>query len=838
MGYEILYTSAPSGLKPGSSGYCTVQSSRGIPAPAVDLLESLSGYRHVFAPGSPEAAHNPVNWGHYVVRIAGRSEHVLSRVGDCELDYTGRSNKLAHHTVVDAMAVATLPGGPAWFLARPGQMRDQWDGTVSQLGNPRIPAPERRTAGQCAAWGQATGDAGWGGVLAESFLADPERKVFVIYKPGTNLLALFDEAIALLPEHRRWDVTFATYGAALPKTVECLWSGLVAGSPEVAQSHRFVNALRIDLTQRISRAAGGPIVELARTGVSTARTPLSQHRPTSQAHTVPITEPIYNGGYQPVPPPPAILGAPVPFDGPEPPSLPPRSTPKGRSNLLTYGLASVIFAAIVGTSVAAVLWLRQSPLPLSTPEPTSVAANSDENSSAPPWPTPPSEPTEVKDKASPKTDVKEESSPKDSPATPPLPPPGDTATPDSPPQQSPTPVETPGGVQNPSTPKASEQPDAKGVKVVAINRRTHLAGRKGSVQLPLPGKGRLGVDLVSEGSLYVPRGLTQTSLYDVASQSMSRRNLDLVARKGGFPTPIVDIDLSSIGTKSPKIEITPKTVSPHQLLALQYGALLLHDAEKGVRTFVVFGPAVPQEGAYSLDGHSLQVRFPEEIKDLITEIMPTDLVLDEITLAHQQAGQSVSLRPIGSREWNLEPISDGVIQSIELLQDIKVLPNRQLHLSYKFHPELGDLSVTSKSQKVGLDAAWIAIERQLPPPVAKAVSDLIQLPDKLPQDESSLNNAISDFKGMFPKLPEGDNDAAAKRAKFIDEIDAYLKSLSQYRRRVQSIARATSGLEAVSGRFQYRVWPVPVGEKSEGIAEHPDHKDSVLIDLFEFHESR
>ncbi|HCS51626.1 MAG TPA: hypothetical protein DIW81_08550, partial [Planctomycetaceae bacterium] len=67
MIYELVYTSAPAGLRPGSSGYCTVQSSRGIPAPTVDLLESLSGYRHVYTAGTPEAAKNPVNYGHYLL---------------------------------------------------------------------------------------------------------------------------------------------------------------------------------------------------------------------------------------------------------------------------------------------------------------------------------------------------------------------------------------------------------------------------------------------------------------------------------------------------------------------------------------------------------------------------------------------------------------------------------------------------------------------------------------------------------------------------------------------------------------------------------------------------
>ena len=265
MIYELLYTSAPAGLRPGSSGYCTVQSSRGIPAPTVDLLESLSGYRHVYTAGTPEAAHNPVNFGHYVLRVQGRSQHVLSRVSDCPLDHTGRSNKIGHHMVVDNPD--GIPAGPAWLMQQPGWMIDRWDGQVTTLNTVRRAPNSKRPAGVCTGWKQATGDAGWAGVLAEAFQKNPDRKVFVIYKPGTNLLALFEEALALLPASRRWDVTFSTYGAALPATVDCVWNGVISGSQEEHLSKRFVNALRIDLTKPPGPAPeAGPLVELARSG--------------------------------------------------------------------------------------------------------------------------------------------------------------------------------------------------------------------------------------------------------------------------------------------------------------------------------------------------------------------------------------------------------------------------------------------------------------------------------------------------------------------------------------------------------------------------------------------
>lgn len=80
MSHELIYTSAPRGLKPGSRGFCTVASTPGMTQPLADRLESLSGYRHAFAAHDSQAALNPVNYSHLIVAIAGRKQHVLSRI--------------------------------------------------------------------------------------------------------------------------------------------------------------------------------------------------------------------------------------------------------------------------------------------------------------------------------------------------------------------------------------------------------------------------------------------------------------------------------------------------------------------------------------------------------------------------------------------------------------------------------------------------------------------------------------------------------------------------------------------------------------------------------------
>ena len=123
MAFELLYTSAPQGLQPGVSGFCTVAMTRGLPSALAEKLESLSAYRAIFAPSDPQAHLNPITHSHVRLQVAGRSYHVLSRIGPAGLDYSDRPNKFAHHLVLEPRELPA--GGPAWLLLQPGVMREQ-----------------------------------------------------------------------------------------------------------------------------------------------------------------------------------------------------------------------------------------------------------------------------------------------------------------------------------------------------------------------------------------------------------------------------------------------------------------------------------------------------------------------------------------------------------------------------------------------------------------------------------------------------------------------------------------------------------------------------------------
>ncbi len=265
MAMELIYTSVKNGLKPGSVGFCTVAMSRNMPAGLAAALESLSGYRHIFAAGDNRYAENPVNFGHLLLADRSRLLRVLLRISSAPADYTGRTNKLAHFIVLDPGEYASA--GPAWLLQQPGLMRDAWTGEPRWLEQPPAIPMGSSVPTRCTAWERITGDAGWAGELLTRFADRPDDPVHLVCNPDTPMLDLFAEALALLPPQSRWQIAFSTYFTGLSVTgAKCHWRGLMAGPGESKLDPKSV----INLTQPLGRAPDGPAFEAARTGTMMA----------------------------------------------------------------------------------------------------------------------------------------------------------------------------------------------------------------------------------------------------------------------------------------------------------------------------------------------------------------------------------------------------------------------------------------------------------------------------------------------------------------------------------------------------------------------------------------
>ena len=210
--FELVHTSVRQGLAVGASGYCSVAWTRGFPRNLISPVERLSAYQNLYPAGHADAALNPVSCFHMTMNYAGAQIRVVGNICFCGLDYTGRSNKLAHHLVFtksdefggrDPLAVA---------LAR-DNFFTRWDRSPLEL-DPRLPLRSSLPGLPAAQWEAATGDPGWAGMIAGSFRRSPGRSLTLEFAPGTpveTLLGLIAEAAMLLTPEECERFTFNTY---------------------------------------------------------------------------------------------------------------------------------------------------------------------------------------------------------------------------------------------------------------------------------------------------------------------------------------------------------------------------------------------------------------------------------------------------------------------------------------------------------------------------------------------------------------------------------------------------------------------------------------------------
>ncbi|MDR0520293.1 MAG: hypothetical protein LBH00_00405 [Planctomycetaceae bacterium] len=311
MVHELILTSVSQGLHPDDSGFCPVAADESIPLPLIRFLTALSVYRHINTEPAVPFPPNPAVYSHL---IFDDNQHVLSRIAAAGIDYQHQPNSLAHHIVLDDREL--VPEGPGWLLGLAGFHLTEWTCPAVRFpcGRPipTLTAPQPLTRRQqiarqyhwldprkivpvgteinalspafleavqantaqmtltapplspCPAWQEITGDAGWGGVLAETALTG--QAAVILFRPEQNLLPLFIEALAMVPHGYLWQTTFSTYFTGLPENMFCQWKGVLAGSREASQILPDPDVLVIDLTVPAKPAPAGKYVEFARSG--------------------------------------------------------------------------------------------------------------------------------------------------------------------------------------------------------------------------------------------------------------------------------------------------------------------------------------------------------------------------------------------------------------------------------------------------------------------------------------------------------------------------------------------------------------------------------------------
>ena len=229
-------------------------------------LEKYSYYQHLSLSGGQE---RPI-YSSRVLDIRGSRYHVLSRIQDAGLDFTGRTNFLAHHLVFTPEEIRQLPSPPVilrrwsgwvntWNQEAQSLESEDWSGLVEIAGVVSVPA---------MTWQQVTGDAVNGYGLLESRAGIALR---VDNLTEDKILGMFAESLELLElrDPRRdfratgWQYTFTTSMQDQDNPADFRWRCLHSDNPA---SNRFsgpdssqlsdVRATRVTSEEKIFAQAG------------------------------------------------------------------------------------------------------------------------------------------------------------------------------------------------------------------------------------------------------------------------------------------------------------------------------------------------------------------------------------------------------------------------------------------------------------------------------------------------------------------------------------------------------------------------------------------------------
>ena len=251
--HELINTSVPNGLIPGSHGFSTVAMTRGMSDMLRTKLEMLSGYSHVYSGHDDQYfIQNPESWNHLILATG---EHIFSRVAVAPFDYTGRTNRLAHHVVLSSQEIATfnpvdiLKNGLYGILSAPWEGEPRWlESRDVQTFIANVPPVTDCTP---ILWKEILG-AGSERFIAQlatyyaNLVTGKGRPICLVRSAqqignGAKMLALAKELIALLPPNVRHLATFSTYAPLFPAGVKCDLRVITENDPHLAQirQHSF-----------------------------------------------------------------------------------------------------------------------------------------------------------------------------------------------------------------------------------------------------------------------------------------------------------------------------------------------------------------------------------------------------------------------------------------------------------------------------------------------------------------------------------------------------------------------------------------------------------------------
>lgn len=224
MAWQLIYTSAPRLLEAGRTGFGTVARHRAVSGLLATTVERFSQFARLPGHDPKRVFHN-----HRILTVGSGQFHVLSCLRDAGSDYTGRTNHIAHHLIVEAREIRPLVAAgitPADVLLAMS-WRTSWDERPRFLDpSDEIDLTAMR-AQPSHAWEQVTGARDSSRLPWSS---SAQRGCYLIIPPGTDARILFRESLQeMMPQ--AWQTTFTTSLEPNDDVADFRWIGLSPNSP-------------------------------------------------------------------------------------------------------------------------------------------------------------------------------------------------------------------------------------------------------------------------------------------------------------------------------------------------------------------------------------------------------------------------------------------------------------------------------------------------------------------------------------------------------------------------------------------------------------------------------
>ena len=276
MSWQLIYTSAPRGLLSGQSGFCTVARSGDLREALAQRLEQISSYHYLRVSEAAAANRNPTISAFRLLDLRGTKYFVCTRIQPCGLDFTARTNHLAHHLVFQPDELAQLPSPAAILRHWPGWMKS-WQGEprlLEEMAAADFAAAAAQSFLPAQTWLRLTGDAGRAAGLLDS---ECIRGCYLVCPPGgeEQVLEMFCETLQLLNPNaqyplRPWRHPFTTFLQAEDNASDFQWRACQEGTPAYQQALQRSAPL---LPLNSVRVPANSLVRTAREGLKPPASP-------------------------------------------------------------------------------------------------------------------------------------------------------------------------------------------------------------------------------------------------------------------------------------------------------------------------------------------------------------------------------------------------------------------------------------------------------------------------------------------------------------------------------------------------------------------------------------